>query len=60
MMQAMTVHMVVYSITGIEETLTHDNDNTTPNEIYFSVDGNSEMNKTKSTTQPTGIHNMSS
>lgn len=56
----MTVHMVVYSITGIEETLTHDNDNATPNEIYFSVDGNSEMNKTKSTTQPTGIHNMSS
>ena len=56
----MIVHMVVYSITGIEETLTHDNDNATPNEIYFSVDGNSEMNKTKSATQPTGIHNMSS
>ena len=42
---------------GMEETLTHDNNNTTPKKVYFSVDGNSEI---KSTTQPTGIHNMSS
>lgn len=53
-MTIIMTHMVVYTITDIEETPTHDN--IMPKEVYFSVDGR-EMNKTKSTTctQPTGI-----
>lgn len=48
--------MIVYIITGIKDPLSvtqcHDN-NITPKEVHFSINGRYEMNKASTVTQPT-------